>query len=84
MSGHDIIVIGASAGGVEALAELVKSLPRSLPASIFIVLHIPPHSLSVLPDILSRAGLLPARHPGDRDAIVPGHIYIAPPDHHLL
>ncbi|MDQ2714821.1 MAG: chemotaxis protein CheB [Chloroflexota bacterium] len=84
MPGCDIIVIGASAGGVEALMELVKSLPRSLPASIFIVLHIPPHNLSVLPDILSRAGLLPALHPEDEDAIVPGHIYIAPPDHHLL
>ncbi|MBA2286337.1 MAG: chemotaxis protein CheB [Ktedonobacteraceae bacterium] len=84
MPGHDIIVIGTSAGGVEALVELVKSLPRGLPASIFVVLHIPPHSLSALPDILSRAGPLPARHPSDEEAIVPGRIYIAPPDHHLL
>src|SRR5215207_239744 len=84
MSGHDIIVVGASAGGVEALSQLVASLPPDLPASVFIVLHIPAEGTSVLPRILNRAGPLPAIHPLDGQVIEKGHVYIAPPDHHLL
>ena len=84
MPGHDIIVIGASAGGVEALKELVKSLPADIPAAIFVVLHVPSDSTSVLPSILKRAGQLPAHHPEDRAAIEPGRIYVAKPDCHLL
>lgn len=84
MAGHDIIVVGASAGGVEALVNLVGSLPADLPAAIFIVLHIPAQCPSVLPDILTRSGPLVAFHAEDGDAIEPGKIYVAPPDHHLL
>jgi two-component system chemotaxis response regulator CheB len=84
MTGHDIIVIGSSAGGVDALVKLVNQLPANLPASIFTVLHIPARSPSVLPDILSRSGPLPAIHPADREEITHGRIYIAPPDQHLL
>jgi two-component system, chemotaxis family, protein-glutamate methylesterase/glutaminase len=84
MAGHDIIVIGASAGGVEALRQLVNELPADLPASLFVVLHIPPQSPSVLPYILERAGKLTALHPQDGAKIEHGHIYIAPPDRHLL
>ncbi|AFZ14203.1 CheB methylesterase [Crinalium epipsammum PCC 9333] len=84
MSDYKIIVIGASAGGVEALIALVKQLPPDLPAAIFIVLHIPPHGTSVLPTILSRAGKLKAVHPQDGQVIKPGQIYIAPPNNHLL
>lgn len=82
--GRDIIVIGASAGGVEALSLLVEQLPADLPASIFVVLHLPAHSPSLLPQILSRRGPLPAGHPADGESIRPGQIYIAPPDFHLL
>jgi len=82
--GHDIIVIGASAGGVEALTQLVKRLPEDLPASVFVVLHIPPDGSSVLAKILNRAGPLPAAVPEDRERIVPGRIYVAGPDCHLL
>lgn len=82
--GQDIIVIGASAGGVEALSALVRALPADLPAAVFIVLHVPAYGNSVLPDILNRAKTLPARHPQDNEAILPGRIYVAPPDHHLL
>src|SRR6186997_601342 len=82
--GHDIIVIGASAGGVEALVELVGGLPPDLPASLFVVIHFPPHSNSVLPGILSRAGRLAAAHATDGEKIQPGRITIAPPNHHLL
>ncbi len=82
-AGHDIIVVGASAGGVEALAELVRGLPADLPAAVFVVLHIPAYGASVLPGILSRRGRLPAAHPADGDPIRHGRIYVAPPDHHL-
>jgi two-component system chemotaxis response regulator CheB len=81
---HDIIVIGASAGGVEALSELVRALPPGLPAALFVVCHFPADSRSVLPDILSRSGPLLAQHARDGEPINPGQIYIAPPDHHLL
>lgn len=84
MAKRDIIVIGASAGGVEALVSLVKSLPQDLNASIFVVLHLSPFSSSNLPHILSKAGSLPAVHPKDGEKIERGKIYIAPPDHHLL
>jgi two-component system, chemotaxis family, protein-glutamate methylesterase/glutaminase len=84
MSGHDIIVIGTSAGGVEALVKLVHGLPADLPAAVFVVLHIPAHSPSLLPTILSRAGRLPAVHPADDTKIEHGCIYIAPPDHHMV
>lgn len=84
MPGHDIIVVGASAGGVEALTRLVRDIPPDIPAAIFVVLHIPAQSPSLMPDILSRAGHLKASHPADREKIVSGNLYIAPPDHHLL
>lgn len=84
MAIRDIIVIGASAGGIEALRVLVGMLPKDFPASIFVVLHISPASPGVLPDILSRAGELQAVSPRDWQTIEPGRIYVAPPDHHLL
>ncbi len=84
MPGHDIIVVGASAGGVEATAALVRELPADLPASIFVVHHFPAFSTSVLPQILGRAGRLLASHARSGEAIQPGRIYVAPPNHHLL
>ena len=84
MPGHDIIVLGASAGGVEALTQLVKALPPDLPAAIFVVIHFPAHSTSVMPSILNRCGSLKASHPTDGEAIQHGRIYVAPPNYHLL
>jgi two-component system chemotaxis response regulator CheB len=84
LPGHDIIVVGASAGGVEALTTLVRGLPADLPAALFIVLHIPPQSTSVLPAILNRASPLLATHAKDGAAIEHGRIYVAPPDYHLM
>jgi chemotaxis response regulator CheB len=81
---RDIIVIGTSAGGVSALQTLCAGLPGNLAASIFVVQHLSPTSKSVLPWLLSRAGELPAFHPIDGEPIRPGHIHVAPPDHHLL
>ncbi|MCP6763045.1 MAG: chemotaxis protein CheB [Fischerella sp. CENA71] len=84
MPGHDIIVVGTSAGGVEALTHLVKNLPPDIKAAILIVLHVPSHGTSVLPRILKRAGSLPVSHVKDGEAILVGKIYVAPPDYHLL
>jgi two-component system, chemotaxis family, protein-glutamate methylesterase/glutaminase len=83
--GHrNIVVIGASAGGVEALISVVSALPADFPASVFVVLHISPLGTSVLPDILSRHGELQAAHGIDGELIEPKRIYVAPPDHHLF
>jgi two-component system chemotaxis response regulator CheB len=79
-----VVVIGASAGGVTSLRALVAELPKDIDAAIFIVLHVPPDGISMLPDILSRAGPLTASHPTDGEKIQRGHIYVACPDHHLL
>jgi two-component system, chemotaxis family, protein-glutamate methylesterase/glutaminase len=84
MADHDIVVVGASAGGVEALVRLVKSLPGDLPAAVFIVLHVPASATSALPEILTRHGPLPTSHPKDGAPIEHGRIYVAPPDRHLL
>lgn len=81
---RNIVVIGGSAGGLSALVELVRGLPRDFPASLFITVHTSPDSPSSLPQILRRAGALPAAIAVDREAIVPGRIYVALPDHHLL
>jgi two-component system, chemotaxis family, protein-glutamate methylesterase/glutaminase len=80
----DIIVMGASAGGLSAFNRIIKHLPEQLNAAVFIVWHVSPFSTSILPEILNRAGRLKAKHPADGESIEMGKIYIAPPDHHLL
>src|SRR5215203_6547879 len=79
-----LVVIGASAGGIETLRELVAGLPRDFPAAICVVLHSSPQSPGVLGAILTRAGSLPAHNARDRERLEPGHIYVAPPDYHLV
>ncbi len=81
---HDMIVIGASAGGVEALMSLVAGLPPDLPAALFVVLHTPAQSAGFLPKLLSRCGPLPVVHASDHMPIEQGCMYVAPPDYHLL
>lgn len=83
MVGHDIIVIGASAGGVEALPKLIGSLPQVLPAAVFIVLHIAAQGPDLLPEIISREACLSVAHAIDGETIRRGRVYVAPPDHHL-
>jgi two-component system chemotaxis response regulator CheB len=82
--GHDIIVIGASAGGVEALKEIMRELPADIPAALFVVLHVPAQSPSILPQILDREGPLSVGHAIDGEPIKPGRVYVAPPDNHLM
>jgi len=76
-------VIGASAGGVEALRTLVAALPADLPAALFIVLHVGSHK-SILPWLLDQSEGLPVTHANDGEMFEPGHIYVAPPDHHMV
>lgn len=78
------IVIGASAGGLEPLREVVSRLPADFPVPVFVVMHVPAYQPSYLPEILSWTGPLPALHPEDNRSTEPGFIYVAPPDHHLL
>ena len=84
MASKDIVVVGASAGGIEALRTLVSVLPADFPASIFVVLHTGPDSPGLLDQILQRVSLIPVRNPTDKEQIQPNRIYVAPPDHHLL
>lgn len=84
MPTRDIVVIGSSAGGVEALQRLCAALPADFPAAIFIVQHLSPSARSVLPRLLDKAGPLTALSPVDGQQFEPGHIYVGAPDHHLL
>jgi len=81
---RDIIVVGASAGGVEALSTFASTLPPKMPAAIFVVLHTLPWARSELPAVLARHGPLPAFHAQHEQLFEAGRIYIAPPDYHLL
>jgi len=81
---RDLVVVGASAGGVEALREFAAGLPADLPAAVLVVLHLPPGGASALPAILDRAGPLHALPARDEQPLRHGHIYTAPPDYHLL
>ena len=79
-----LVVVGTSAGGIDALRFLAAGLPETFPAAICAVIHTSPDSPGVLPDILNRAGHLSVRAARDRQRMEPGHLYLAPPDHHLL
>ncbi|PWT88103.1 MAG: chemotaxis protein CheB [Blastocatellia bacterium] len=82
--GHDIVLIGASAGGVEALQTLIGRLPADLPAAVFVVLHMPAQRPSYLAQIFSRTAKLRVKEAYDREPIQKGSVYLAIPDHHLL
>ena len=84
MRTNQIVVVGASAGGLEALRELIAGLPRDFAAPICVVLHTSAQAPGVLGSILDRAGVLPAANARDRERLESGRIYVAPPDWHLL
>lgn len=79
-----VIVIGASAGGVEALLKVVEALPHDLDASVLVVIHTSPTAKSVLTQLVNRLQRLPATHPVDGQTIQNGRIYIAPQDSHMM
>jgi two-component system, chemotaxis family, protein-glutamate methylesterase/glutaminase len=78
-----VVVVGASAGGVEALVAFVGALPADTRAAVCVVLHISPAGTTMMPHILGRAARMPVHGPADGDPLLAGHIYVAPPDHHL-
>lgn len=84
MPGHDLIVIGGSAGAVDALCVLAAGLPPDLPAAVCVVVHLPAYARSHLPAILDKAGPLPALPAADGARLSPGTIHVAVPDCHLL
>lgn len=84
MLNHNIIAVGASAGGMEVLKSILAQLPCDFPGTVFIVWHVSPTYPSVLPQILQRVCSLPVAHAIDEEVIEPGRVYIAPPDHHLI
>jgi two-component system chemotaxis response regulator CheB len=80
----DGIVIGASAGGVEALSTILPALPIGLRAAVFVVLHLPRERPSLLVDIFQPKCALHVREARDKEPVEPGTIYFAPPDYHIL
>lgn len=82
--GRDVVVVAASAGGLQPLRSLLRDLPADLAAAVFAVLHVPATGGRTLPYILDRAGPLPAATAFDGERIRPARVYVAPPDRHLL
>jgi two-component system chemotaxis response regulator CheB len=80
----DAVVIGASAGGVEALSEILPALPASLRPALLIVLHLPRERPSLLVEIFANRCALPVREATDKEPVEPGTVYFAPPDYHML
>jgi two-component system chemotaxis response regulator CheB len=78
------VVVGGSAGALEGLSAIIGGLPASIPACVLVVVHSAPHGGSLLPDILQRVSKLTVAAARDGDAVRPGRVYLAPPDHHLL
>jgi two-component system, chemotaxis family, protein-glutamate methylesterase/glutaminase len=78
-----IVVIAASAGGLDPLRRIIAALPAPCSVAVFVVMHIGPYR-SVLPRLLSSSGQHPATFAQDSAPIEAGHIYVAPPDHHMV
>src|SRR5262252_6459692 len=82
--GKQIVVVGASAGGIEALRTVVAALPQDFPVPICVVVHTAPEAPGVLGQILTRAGRLPASNARNGERLHPGHVYVSPPDYHMV
>ncbi len=79
-----VVGVGASAGGIAALQEVLHGLPSDFPASVVVVLHLMPDHTSYLAEILSRTSALPVAQAEDGQSLERGRVYVAPPDHHLI
>jgi two-component system, chemotaxis family, protein-glutamate methylesterase/glutaminase len=84
MSNRDVVVIGGSAGAIEAVREILRKLPGELPAAICVVIHSSPDGSSLLPQVLGRCSNLPTAFARHDEPVQTGRVYIAPPDQHLL
>lgn len=82
--GFDLVVVGGSAGAIDALRAILSRLPAGFPSAVAVVIHIPADGPSLLPQVLATAGAPPMKVAEDKEPIVPGTIYFAPPDYHLL
>ena len=80
----EAVVIGASAGGVEALSEILPALPATFRPALLIVLHLPRERPSLLVEIYEKRCALPVREADDKEPVEPGTVYFAPPDYHML
>jgi two-component system chemotaxis response regulator CheB len=83
LSEHDIIIIGVSTGALGAVPRLIHHLPPNLGAAILITAPAAPHVPHLLTAILNKVSALPAVQAAEGEPIEQGHIYVAPPDHHL-
>lgn len=81
---YEAVVIGTSAGAVEALSTLLPSLPEDFPLPVMIVMHTPPDKKSVMPDLMQAKCKVKVREAEDKEPLQPGTVYFAPPDYHLL
>ncbi|MCP9223637.1 chemotaxis protein CheB [Erythrobacter sp. LQ02-29] len=80
----EAVVIGASAGGVQALSQVLPALPKDFPAPVLVVVHIPPRRENALVDLFAGKCRLRVKEAEDKEPLAPGTIYFAPPDYHLL
>ena len=80
----EAVVIGASAGGVEALMALLGALPPGFAPAVMVVLHLRPHRPSRIVELMSRRCVLPVSEALDKQPVGPGSVVFAPPDYHLL
>ncbi|HET9240054.1 MAG TPA: chemotaxis protein CheB [Oligoflexus sp.] len=79
-----LIVIGGSAGAIPSVMEIMRGLPAHFPVPICVVIHFHPDARSVLPMLLESTSGIPAKHPQTQEFLMPRHIYVAPPDHHMV
>src|SRR5262245_22568922 len=84
MAGRDLVVIGGSAGALEALRALLAATPATLQSTLLVAIHRSPDLPGAMPEVLSRATALPAHYAVDGETFRRGNVHIAPPDHHLL
>jgi two-component system chemotaxis response regulator CheB len=80
----EALVIGCSAGGLDALRIVLEALPAGYRLAVIIVSHSSPDGANLLPSLLAKSCRLPVSEAGEREPVLPGHVYVAPPNYHLL